>query len=111
MWSASAVAAVATSGSERGTGHDTRAKCRVLSYLPASSLHPTSLRSYLFQGAEPGPPYITGDHLVENAGGCGGAGQQGGTGAAGFAWDMVLACAGVLEQPPLAWLVSGICTL
>ncbi|KAL4443678.1 hypothetical protein ABPG75_011415 [Micractinium tetrahymenae] len=23
---------------------------------------------YLFQGAEPGPPYITGDHLVENAG-------------------------------------------
>ena len=24
---------------------------------------------YLFQGAEPGPPYITGDHLVENAGG------------------------------------------
>ncbi|EFN58004.1 hypothetical protein CHLNCDRAFT_34395 [Chlorella variabilis] len=23
---------------------------------------------YLFQGAEPGPPYLTGDHLVENAG-------------------------------------------
>ena len=23
---------------------------------------------YLFQGAEPGPPYTTGDHLVENAG-------------------------------------------
>ena len=23
---------------------------------------------YLFQGAEPGPPYPTGDHLVENAG-------------------------------------------
>ncbi|KAL4447228.1 hypothetical protein ABPG77_007261 [Micractinium sp. CCAP 211/92] len=23
---------------------------------------------YLFQGAEPGPPYITGEHLVENAG-------------------------------------------
>eukprot|EP00879_Flechtneria_rotunda_P001459 GHRR01001613.1.p1 GENE.GHRR01001613.1~~GHRR01001613.1.p1 ORF type:complete len:1090 (+),score=452.35 GHRR01001613.1:198-3467(+) len=23
---------------------------------------------YLFQGAEPGPPYITGDHLVENSG-------------------------------------------
>lgn len=23
---------------------------------------------YLFQGAEPGPPYSTGDHLVENAG-------------------------------------------
>lgn len=23
---------------------------------------------YLFQGAEPGPPYTTGDHLIENAG-------------------------------------------
>ncbi len=23
---------------------------------------------YLFQGAEPGPPYLTGDHLVENSG-------------------------------------------
>ena len=23
---------------------------------------------YLFQGAEPGPPFTTGDHLVENAG-------------------------------------------
>ena len=23
---------------------------------------------YLFQGAEPGPPYFTGDHLVENSG-------------------------------------------
>jgi len=23
---------------------------------------------YLFQGAEPGPPYTTGDHLVTNAG-------------------------------------------
>lgn len=23
---------------------------------------------YLFQGAEPGPPYTTGEHLVENAG-------------------------------------------
>ena len=23
---------------------------------------------YLFQGAEPGPPYSTGDHLVDNAG-------------------------------------------
>jgi SWI/SNF-related matrix-associated actin-dependent regulator of chromatin subfamily A member 5 len=23
---------------------------------------------YLFQGAEPGPPYVTGDHLVENSG-------------------------------------------
>jgi SWI/SNF-related matrix-associated actin-dependent regulator of chromatin subfamily A member 5 len=23
---------------------------------------------YLFQGAEPGPPYVTGDHLVQNAG-------------------------------------------
>lgn len=23
---------------------------------------------YLFQGAEPGPPYTTGTHLVENAG-------------------------------------------
>ena len=23
---------------------------------------------YLFQGAEPGPPYTTGDHLVDNAG-------------------------------------------
>ena len=23
---------------------------------------------YLFQGAEPGPPYTTGDHLMENAG-------------------------------------------
>lgn len=23
---------------------------------------------YLFQGAEPGPPYITGDHLIENSG-------------------------------------------
>ena len=23
---------------------------------------------YLFQGAEPGPPYTTGDHLVENSG-------------------------------------------
>ena len=38
---------------------------------------PTSLPSllqYLFQGAEPGPPYITGDHLVENAGGWVGGG-------------------------------------
>lgn len=23
---------------------------------------------YLFQGAEPGPPYTTGDHLITNAG-------------------------------------------
>jgi SWI/SNF-related matrix-associated actin-dependent regulator of chromatin subfamily A member 5 len=23
---------------------------------------------YLFQGAEPGPPYTTGEHLIENAG-------------------------------------------
>ena len=23
---------------------------------------------YLFQGAEPGPPFTTGDHLVENSG-------------------------------------------
>ena len=23
---------------------------------------------YLFQGAEPGPPYTTGDHLVNNSG-------------------------------------------
>ena len=23
---------------------------------------------YLFQGAEPGPPFFTGDHLVDNAG-------------------------------------------
>ena len=23
---------------------------------------------YLFQGAEPGPPYFTGEHLVDNAG-------------------------------------------
>lgn len=23
---------------------------------------------YLFQGAEPGPPFFTGDHLVENSG-------------------------------------------
>ncbi len=23
---------------------------------------------YLFQGAEPGPPYTTGEHLVENSG-------------------------------------------
>jgi SWI/SNF-related matrix-associated actin-dependent regulator of chromatin subfamily A member 5 len=23
---------------------------------------------YLFQGAEPGPPYMTGEHLVENSG-------------------------------------------
>ena len=23
---------------------------------------------YLFQGAEPGPPYFTGDHLIENSG-------------------------------------------
>jgi SNF2 family DNA or RNA helicase len=23
---------------------------------------------YLFQGAEPGPPYTTGDHLVDNSG-------------------------------------------
>ena len=25
---------------------------------------------YLFQGAEPGPPYFTGEHLVDNAGAC-----------------------------------------
>lgn len=25
---------------------------------------------YLFQGAEPGPPFTTGDHLVDNAGAC-----------------------------------------
>ncbi len=24
---------------------------------------------YLFQGAEPGPPYTTGDHLIDNSGG------------------------------------------
>ena len=23
---------------------------------------------YLFQGAEPGPPFTTGDHLIENSG-------------------------------------------
>jgi SWI/SNF-related matrix-associated actin-dependent regulator of chromatin subfamily A member 5 len=23
---------------------------------------------YLFQGAEPGPPYTTGDHLIDNSG-------------------------------------------
>ena len=33
-----------------------------------SKLNPCCNHPYLFQGAEPRPPYITGDHLVENAG-------------------------------------------
>ncbi|XP_073053398.1 ISWI chromatin-remodeling complex ATPase CHR17-like [Primulina eburnea] len=34
----------------------------------AMQLRKCSNHPYLFQGAEPGPPYTTGDHLIENAG-------------------------------------------
>lgn len=50
--------------------------------FPAPSVPPHAC-SYLFQGAEPGPPYLTGDHLVENAGGWA---QSRGTGGGGMRW-------------------------
>ena len=52
-----------TGGAERGR------LLNIVMQLRKCCNHP-----YLFQGAEPGPPYLTGEHLVENSGERGQAG-------------------------------------
>ena len=51
---------------------------------PAAQLRKCCGHPYLFQGAEPGPPYITGEHLVENSGEGGGGIAGGCSSAAGW---------------------------
>ena len=46
-----------------GAGADRSRLLNIVMQLRKCCNHP-----YLFQGAEPGPPYTTGDHLVENSG-------------------------------------------
>ena len=44
-------------------GNDRSRLLNVVMQLRKCCNHP-----YLFEGAEPGPPFFTGDHIVENAG-------------------------------------------
>ena len=47
----------------RCTGADRSRLLNIVMQLRKCCNHP-----YLFQGAEPGPPYTTGEHLIENSG-------------------------------------------
>jgi SWI/SNF-related matrix-associated actin-dependent regulator of chromatin subfamily A member 5 len=46
-----------------GAGADRSRLLNIVMQLRKCCNHP-----YLFQGAEPGPPYTTGEHLIENSG-------------------------------------------
>ena len=68
---------------------------------------------YLFQGAEPGPPYFTGDHLIENSGTwCVRVGRRGGREPAAGAVLSESACSSPACFLAAAWgMAWGSCCL